>query len=85
LDTVNPTTKGDVFIAISTQVFGAGDHAAGLSQYFEQIRSSGVDSTTVGIPGDRARQTRAERLEHGVSVDATLWASLQALCAGSQP
>lgn len=83
LDTVNPTTKGDLFIAISTQALGAGHHAPGLAHYFEQIRSSGVDSTTVGIPGDRARQTRGDRLQHGVPVDAELWASLQALASGS--
>jgi L-2-hydroxycarboxylate dehydrogenase (NAD+) len=84
LDAVNPTTKGDLFIAISTQALGAADHAPGLARYFEHIRSSGVDSATVGIPGDRARQTRADRLRHGVPVDGTLLTSLQAL-AGRNP
>ncbi|WP_285251177.1 Ldh family oxidoreductase [Pseudarthrobacter sp. fls2-241-R2A-168] len=80
LDATQPTTKGDLFLVISTDVLRADESAQALARYFEQIRGSGVDSGVVSIPGDRARRTRTERLEAGVPVDGALWATIQAAC-----
>lgn len=84
LDCCHPTTKGDLFVAISTSVFGASRDDSSLARYFDEIRSSGVDGGTVDIPGDRARRSRAERLRDGIPVDVDLWQNLPALAAGQQ-
>lgn len=73
LDATMPITKGDVFILISLPSFAADPDDERLAAYLDEVRASGVDGTTVSIPGDRARRTRAERLAEGVVVDDATW------------
>jgi len=68
-------------MAISTRAFGALADEPALLGYFETVRSSGVDGGRVGIPGDRARALRRERLAEGIPVDARLWQDLLELGA----
>jgi L-2-hydroxycarboxylate dehydrogenase (NAD+) len=82
LDTRHPTTKGDLFMAISTRAFGALIDEQALLSYFETVRSSGIDGGRVGIPGDRARTLRRERLADGIPVDTQLWQDLLELGTG---
>ena len=81
LDTQHPSTKGDVFIAISTEMFGASASDADLAAYLELIRGSGHNGATVSVPGDRARAEREERLAHGIPIDPALWQTVQSLAA----
>lgn len=75
LDGTEPCNKGDVFIAIDTEVFGPIDES--LSSYLQALRSMapahGFDAVTV--PGDRARLTREENLRNGVPVASATWDS----------
>ena len=73
LDSTHPVTKGDVFIAISPAAFGASANDAALAGYFDLVRASAPEGSTVSIPGDRTRATRARRRVEGIPVDATMW------------
>jgi len=74
LDTVHPTTKGDVFMAIPLPA-GFEDGTA-LTRYLDAIRASGPGVT---VPGDRARASRAERIADGIPVDTELLHAVEAL------
>lgn len=72
LDTTEVATKGDVFISISLECLGASPMLPLLDAYLADVRASG-SSGEVLIPGDRSRQVRKERMEHGIPLDAALW------------
>ncbi|WP_246160096.1 Ldh family oxidoreductase [Aureimonas fodinaquatilis] len=80
LDSHHPANKGDVLIAIEPN----GGSAAALETYLNAIRNcpplDGFDS--VSVPGDRARQRRADNLEAGIVVPDLLWTRLQTIAAG---
>ena len=76
LDDEHPPTKGDVFVAISLDALGVTEHLPAVTAYLALIRASGADESAVDVPGDRARRTRAERLESGVPIDAELWSRI---------
>lgn len=80
LDTDLPPTKGDLFIAMPVERV---DPA--LTGYLAQLRSAGTAGRTVLIPGDRARKLRAERLDHGIPLNAQLWDDMVALAGSSLP
>ncbi|MFJ4175220.1 Ldh family oxidoreductase [Microbacterium sp. NPDC089696] len=81
LDVDLPPTKGDVFIAIPVQPDSPALSAA--AAYLSTLRQEGAPGSPVLIPGDRARQLRAKRLEHGIPVDAQLWDQILELHAAS--
>lgn len=83
LDTEHPTTKGDLFIAISTKMFGATSNDADLAAYLNLIRASGYKGATVSVPGDRARAERAKRVANGIPIDRELWQKVQALATST--
>lgn len=82
LDTVTPTTKGDVIIVISLAAFGATADDPALVEYLDLIRSSGVGGTRVWVPGDRSRAAREKSLCDGVDVDSQVWGKVLELANG---
>ena len=81
LDPTDPSTKGDLFIAIDPAAFGTG--AAPVAAYLTAIRTTppapGHDRALV--PGDRARATRATNLADGVPVAKVTWTRAQQIAA----
>lgn len=73
LDSVHPSTKGDLFVVLRPTV--APVH---LTDYLTQVRDSGSDHAVL-VPGDRARERRSRALADGVDLPATLVAELRAL------
>ncbi|GGH42446.1 Ldh family oxidoreductase [Microbacterium album] len=85
LDAEHETTKGDVIIVLRIEAFGQPARSEGLAAYLERVRASGVDGTRVRIPGDRARQARADALADGFDVTDEVWEFLhRAAAAGSK-
>lgn len=80
LDTNRICNKGDIFIVIN----GPQAHVAA---YLDLIRSAepaeGFDR--VLVPGDRARECRADRIANGVPVADEVWAQLQCLAEKTFP
>ena len=75
LDTTEPTTKGDLFIALSLERLGLDAALPAVTAYLEELRASGVEgSAPVSVPGDRSRVLRARRLADGVPLHQTTWA-----------
>lgn len=85
LDSEHLVTKGDLLIVISLEALGLIPVLPFLTNYLTQIRASGGTPTSVDVPGDRARRTRAERRAHGVPVDSVVWANVHRLAEGSGP
>jgi L-2-hydroxycarboxylate dehydrogenase (NAD+) len=83
LDSVHVSNKGDLFIAIAPPDPAQAKNIA--SGYLAQVRqTTPVDATKpVLAPGDRARQARDHAAAHGIMVDETLWATLNALAGFS--
>lgn len=79
LDAEHPVNKGDVFIAISAGALGI-THDGRLERYLADIRNSGA-GVPVGVPGDRSRATRKQRLGSGMEVDEQLWKIILDLAA----
>ena len=80
LDSTEPSTKGDVFLAVSLERLGLQGALPAVTAYAEQLRASGVDpSRPVSVPGDRARRLREHRLEHGIPLHAGTWAEIRGL------
>jgi L-2-hydroxycarboxylate dehydrogenase (NAD+) len=80
LDTTEPTTKGDVFLAVSLERLGLQAALPAITAYAHLLRSSGVDTDRpVSVPGDRARRLRLHRLEHGIPLHRATWAQVNAL------
>jgi LDH2 family malate/lactate/ureidoglycolate dehydrogenase len=78
LDSVHPSTKGDVFIVLKPD---AAAPAWAVSRYLDEVRASPpVDPRRpVLVPGDRARACRRERIDGGFDVPDDLWDRLAAL------
>ena len=80
LDTTEPTTKGDVFIAVSVERLGLTGALPAIGAYLDDLRSSGVDpSAPVTVPGDRSRELRSAQLETGVALHRSTWDDVLAL------
>jgi LDH2 family malate/lactate/ureidoglycolate dehydrogenase len=81
LDPSDPSTKGDLFIAIDPTAFGAG--AAPVAGYLALLRETppAPGHDRVLVPGDRARATRAANLAAGVPVSQGTWARAQQIAA----
>jgi LDH2 family malate/lactate/ureidoglycolate dehydrogenase len=77
LDSINPVTKGDVFVVIQPPDPG---RERELGRYFDDVRSSprADAATPIYVPGDRARGRRAVSLDRGIDVPDALWAQLRA-------
>jgi L-2-hydroxycarboxylate dehydrogenase (NAD+) len=72
LDAEHPATKGDVLLAVSLERLGLTAMLPLLASYLATVRASGGESA-VDVPGDRARRTRARRLERGIPLDRKNW------------
>ena len=72
LDATDPSTKGDLFIALDPGVFGPG--TAPVRDYVDTLRAEAPapGHVRVLVPGDRARVTRATNLENGVPMDRAI-------------
>ncbi|MES5487191.1 Ldh family oxidoreductase [Bradyrhizobium sp. INPA03-11B] len=68
LDSTTVCNKGDLFVVIDLAI--GKDLAARISQYLDAVRSSG---DKVAVPGDRARETRQQKLAGGVLLPQELW------------
>jgi L-2-hydroxycarboxylate dehydrogenase (NAD+) len=77
LDSVNPVTKGDVFVVIQPPAPGR-EHE--LGSYLDDVRSSprSDPDNPIYVPGDRARRRRAVAADCGIDVPDGLWAQLRA-------
>lgn len=73
LDSVHPSTKGDLFVLMRATVA-----PAHLADYLTAIRDSGAGRAVL-VPGDRARERRSRALADGVELPAALVAELRAL------
>ncbi|MDX3524725.1 Ldh family oxidoreductase [Streptomyces scabiei] len=73
LDSVHPSTKGDLFVLMRPAV--APGH---LTEYLTAIRNSGADHAVL-VPGDRARERRSWAFASGVELPVTLVAELRDL------
>ncbi len=72
LDIDNVPTKGEVFIGISGDCVNP-QSLADLTNYLRTIRASGPTEQALRVPGDRSRQTRQERMAHGVPLPSPAW------------
>jgi LDH2 family malate/lactate/ureidoglycolate dehydrogenase len=74
LDPTDPSTKGDLFIALDPAHFGPG--SAAVAAYVDALRaeSPAPGHDRVLVPGDRARSTRAANLTNGVPIARGTWA-----------
>lgn len=81
LDPANPSTKGDLFIAMDPTAFGSG--AAPVAAYLAALRGTtpAPGHDRVLVPGDRARATRAANLADGVPVSQVTWARARQIAA----
>ncbi|MBC2935137.1 Ldh family oxidoreductase [Nocardioides sp. zg-1228] len=81
LDPTDPSTKGDLFIAMDPAVFGSG--TAPVADYLATLRQTtpAPGHDRVLVPGDRARATRAANLAAGVPVAQGTWATAQQIAA----
>lgn len=73
LDSDRPCNKGDVFIVIDPG--SRQGTAAAIAAYLDRVRASGHPGP-VGVPGDRARACRRQRIEGGIPMDESLWEQL---------
>ena len=81
LDPTDPSTKGDLFIAMDPSAFGSGQ--ASVAEYLGALRATPPASghERVLLPGDRSRATRATNLVDGVPVSHVTWARAQQIAA----
>jgi L-2-hydroxycarboxylate dehydrogenase (NAD+) len=81
LDPTDPSTKGDVFIALDPATFGPG--SAPVAEYLAALRSAppAPDHDRVLVPGDRARAVRAANLAAGVPVSRVTWTRANEIAA----
>lgn len=78
----DPTTKGDLFVALDPRAFGSGSAVQELaSEFLGLVRGSrGVrESDAIRTPGERSLRLRRERLATGIPMDETTWGAVQAL------
>jgi LDH2 family malate/lactate/ureidoglycolate dehydrogenase len=74
LDAEFPSTKGDVFAAISLDRLGLTGMLPRVSAYLDLVRASGGNG--VAVPGDRARATRSRRAADGIPLSPQTWTAL---------
>lgn len=80
LDIESICSKGDVFLAVSLDRLGLAGMLPLLSAYLDDVRASAVDPVMpILIPGDRAREVRAARLEHGIPLQPEVWKMIREL------
>src|SRR5699024_11911145 len=77
LDVEWPATKGDVFIAVPVREGSA--ILSAVTAYLDLLRHEGGQEGAVIIRGDRARETRRERLASGIPTDRRLWDDVKSL------
>lgn len=79
LDEDKPVTKGDLFICIDPGGAGLNGLGPAVVAYLDELRSSppADPSSSVKVPGDRARSTRSGSLADGVPIDAELWSRIK--------
>lgn len=79
LDATHPCNKGDLFLVMEA----SSSAAASLAGYLDEIRHCppARDGAPVLVPGDRARDSRAQRLAGGIRLPEAVWHEIQA-CAG---
>ena len=85
LDAEHFASKGDVFIVINPP---AQPHLSQtLATYLADLRLSPPQHPTqpVSIPGDGGQRRRTASLQHGLEIDADLWASLSGALAAPSP
>lgn len=77
LDVTDPSTKGDLFVALAPTAFGPARAAVGA--YLDALRAAppAAGHERVQVPGDRARATRAANLARGVPVSQVTWTRAQ--------
>ncbi len=71
--------NGMLSIYLDPTHFGAAAFAATAKDYADYVRAArpAVPGTPVLAPGDAESRTRAERLQHGVPLQAETWAAIQ--------
>lgn len=76
-------TNAMLSIYIAPGAFGAAGFEQAAREYAEYVRSCRPISpdAPVLLPGEKEARTRAERLAHGVPLQAVTWAALQATAA----
>ncbi len=81
LDPTDPSTKGDLFIAMDPSAFGTG--TAPVAEYLAALRAAAPapGHDRVLVPGDRAHATRASNLADGVPVSHLTWARAREIAA----
>ena len=82
IEPTDPTTKGDLFIALDPAAVGGADAVrAAASAYLADVRGSrqAPGSAGIRIPGERGLRVRAERLAAGIPMDPATWEVVEAL------
>lgn len=81
LDSETICNKGDIFIAISPPHADVARQIA--TGYLDRLRNAvpADPKQPVLTPGDRARNSRENSIEHGIPIDKVLWEDLKALAA----
>jgi LDH2 family malate/lactate/ureidoglycolate dehydrogenase len=79
LDETMRVTKGDLFICIDPRGAGLSGLGPTVTSYLDALRASppAEGSTSVLIPGDRARAARSRHLAEGIPMHADLWHRIQ--------
>ena len=86
LDAQHPATTGDLFMAIEPGTLPGSDSLLDRAgEYLSDVRRSRPAEGAVSprIPGDRARECRAERLAGGIPISEEAWYSALALREGA--
>ena len=82
LDTEFRCTKGDFFLLMNPGAFAGGPTLSSrVASYLDELRHSPPQkgSQSVIVPGDRARQTREERLRSGIPLPKEVWLAAERL------
>ena len=82
IEPTDPTTKGDLFIALDPAAVGGLDAVRSTARaYLADVRGSrrAPGSAGIRIPGERGLQVRAERLAAECPMDPATWEAVQAL------
>ncbi|HTQ59316.1 MAG TPA: 3-dehydro-L-gulonate 2-dehydrogenase [Candidatus Solibacter sp.] len=74
------TKLSQVFIAFDPRTLEQSENSASIADEIVEhlLLPSAASGEQVRYPGERVLQTRKENLAHGVPVDATIWAEVQA-------
>jgi len=82
-DHVTPTNTGQAIVAFRPDLFlDRSEYAQRMDGVLHDLRTSeSMTDEPVRLPGERARRTIADNLEHGIAVPSALLARLRALAA----